>query len=402
MKRPLILAALIAAGATGVSTVALAPTALVAATETTAPAAPAPPSVTVVTAQKQRLVETLDVTGTILPWQEASVGVDLNGMIVVELRADVGDTVRKGDVLAVLDRSMLDTQLAQADANRAQAQASIAQVKAQITDAEIGVRQADEALRRARELQKRGVAAQSQLDNAVNAYDSAGAKLVSAQKALAASEAQLGVLDAQRANVLVQLGKTEVKAPADGLVLARNASLGGVVTAGGGALFRIAVDSKFELSAETQETSLARLATGMPAGVRVAGSDAAVKGFVRRIDPEIDQRTRMGIVKIALDAGAPARAGNFARGAIELAAREGVAVPASALIYRSGEAFLQRVAAGKVETVPVTLGVRAGGYVEITGGVDAGDDVVSRAGTFVADGDMVTPVRSEQTGALQK
>ena len=76
-------------------------------------------------------------------------------------------------------------------------------------------------------------------------------------------------------------------------------------------------------------------------------------------------------------------------------------MPASAVIYADGDAFLQKVENGKVKTVPVKLGARADGYVEVVSGIAEGDEVVSRAGTFVADGDMVTPVRGEQTGAIR-
>ena len=81
--------------------------------------------------------------------EEAFAGTDLNGLTVVELNADQGDTVKKGDVLARLDRASLDTDLAQVNASLAQAEASASQVAAQIKDAEIGVRQAEEALARA-------------------------------------------------------------------------------------------------------------------------------------------------------------------------------------------------------------------------------------------------------------
>lgn len=358
------------------------------------------PAIRVAIAERREIVRTLDVTGTILPRQEAQVGTDLNGMIVLELRADSGDRVAKGDVLAVLDRSMLDTQLAQVDANRAQAEANVAQVGAQITDAEIAVRQAEEGLQRARELQKKGVAAQAQLDNAVNAFDSANARLVSARKALVAAEAQLGVIDAQRRNVLVQIGKTEVRAPADGLVLARNATLGGVVSPSGGALFRIAIDGQMELVAEIAETLLPSLAEGMGVTVTLAGAEQAIAGRVRMIDPEVDQKLRMGRIRVALPEGSPARAGNFARGAIELARSTGVAVPSGAVLFRGRDAFLQKVVDGRVATVPVTLGLRDGALVEVVQGLAAGDEIVSRAGTFVADGDHVTPVREERMGAL--
>jgi HlyD family secretion protein len=361
----------------------------------------APPSIRVVAAERRELVETLSVNGTIVAREEAAVGTDLNGLTVIALNADEGDVVKKGDVLAVLDRSMLDTQLAQIEASRAQAEANIAQMRAQIGDAEVGVRQAKEALDRADALQKKGFAPDAQRDNAVNALDSAKAKLDSAEKALKASEAQLGVVEAQRQNVLVQIGKTELRAPADGLILARNATLGGVVMAQTAALFRIAINSEFELAATIAETALPRLATGMAAEVSMPGLDTSIEGSIRRISPEIDHASRLGSIRVALKPGSPARAGNFARGEIELIRREGVAVPASAVMYAGADAFLQCVEGGKVKTQVVTLGARSGDMVEIVSGLAEGEEVVSRAGTFVADGDLVTPVRIEATGAVK-
>jgi HlyD family secretion protein len=360
-----------------------------------------PPSISVVAAEKRGLVETLSVNGTIVAREEAEVGTDLNGLAVVALNADEGDVVEKGDVLAVLDRSMLDTQLAQIVASRAQAQANIAQMYAQIGDAEVGVKQAREALDRADALEKKGVATVAQRDNAAHALDSAEAKLVSAEKALAASEAQLAVVDAQRQNVLVQIGKTELRAPADGLILARSATLGGVVTAGGAPLFRIAIDEAFELEATVAETALPRLAVGMAANVSMPGVDSMIEGSIRRISPEVDRASRLGSIRITLKPNSSARAGNFARGEIELVRRVGVAVPASAVMYSGSKAFLQSVEAGTVESRPVTLGARSDGMVEIVSGLSEGEEVVSRAGTFVADGDLVTPVRAEAPGAAK-
>lgn len=371
------------------------------ASETAPAVTQAPPAIRVVAAEKRELVETLTVTGTIIAREEAAAGTDLNGLTVDRLDADEGDTVKKGQVLAVLDRSSLDTQLAQIEASRAQAEANIAQMQAQIADAEVGVRQAMEAWQRADALKGKGVATQAQLDNSVNAHDSAQAKLEMARKAVAASEAQLAVIDAQKKNVMLQISKTEVKAPADGLVLARSATLGGVVSAAGGPLFRIAIGGEFELAADVPETVLPRIATGMKTDVVLAGANEAVVGKIRRISPEVDRASRLGSIRVALGDAAPARAGNFARGDIEMIRREGIAVPASAVVFEEDDAFLQLVEDGKVKTVPVTLGTRAGDMVEVAVGLEAGQEVVARAGTFVADGDLVTPVREETTGALQ-
>jgi len=91
---------------------------------------------------------------------------------------------------------------------------------------------------------------------------------------------------------------------------------------------------------------------------------------------------------------------HFPRGTIETLRREGLAVPASALLYKGAEAFVQKVVDGTIRTTPVTAGARAGAEVEVTGGLAEGDEVVSRAGTFVTDGDKVTPVRDIATGAV--
>jgi HlyD family secretion protein len=250
-------------------------------------------------------------------------------------------------------------------------------------------------------LQEKGVATQAQLDNAVNALDSAKARLVSAEKALAAAQAQLGVIDAQKQNVLLQISKTELRAPADGLVLARNATLGGVVSSAGGPLFRIAIDGEFELAADVPETALPRLSPGMKAEISLAGAAETMTGSIRRISPEIEQASRLGSIRISLEGEGLARAGSFARGEIEMLRREGVAVPVSAVVYKGEDAFLQLVSGGKVATVPVELGARSDGFVQVMSGLAEGGEVVSRAGTFVADGDMVTPVRGEKTGATK-
>jgi HlyD family secretion protein len=372
------------------------------AAEQAAPAAQTPPAIRVVAAERRELVETLTLTGTVLPRQEAAAGTDLGGLTVMALNADQGDRVTRGQVLAVVDRAALDVQLAQAEASRAQAEAAVAQAEAQIGDARIGVRQASEALERARALQAKGVATQSQLDSAVNSFDSAGARLTTAERARDAAAAQLGVIDAQKRAVLLQLSKTEIKAPADGLVLSRSATLGGIVSAANGPLFRIAIGAEFEVAATVAEMELPRLVAGMPVSVTASGSAVAVDGTIRLIAPEINQTTRLGSLRIALDKDATIRSGGFARAEVVLARRTGVAVPAAALVYRGDEPFLQLVEDGTVRTVPVEVGVRDADQVEILSGLAEGQEVVARAGTFVADGDRVTPVRDDRTGALAR
>lgn len=368
-------------------------------TETAAPA----PSILVATAAKREIVETLSVNGSIVPREEVSAGADVAGLMVLELTADQGDVVKEGQVLARLDRAALEVQLAQINAQRAQAQAAVAQAEAQIGDAEVGVRQAQEDLDRVAPLFKRRIASESQRDQAVNALDSAKAKLNTANMGKASAEAQLALIDAQERDVQLKLSKTEVKAPADGIVLARSAQLGSMVSGSAGPLFRLAKANQFELAADVPEADIARLSVDMPVAIALPGRGESIQGKIRLISPEVDAKSRLGKVRVAIPAEANVRSGTFGRGVIELLRREGVAAPIGALLYREGKAYLQVVENDTIESREVTLGARADGFAEVTNGLAEGEVFVARAGTFVADGDRIKPVQeAEKTGAIDQ
>lgn len=382
-------------------TAALVPAAM--AEDKTAVQAVKPPVINVIPAAEAEMVASITVTGTIVPRQEVAVGTDVAGLIVLELSADQGDRVKEGEIIARLDKSSLEIQLAQIEAQRAQAEASIAQSEAQIVDAQIAVRQAQEALDRARALSAKGITSKADFDNATNAYDSANARLNTSRQALVASQSQLQLVAAQKRDVLLRIEKADVKAPTTGVVLSRNALLGGIVSMNAGPLFRIARDGEFELSANIPEVDLPRLKPDMPVAVRVSGMEQPVSGRVRLISPEITASSRLGAVKISLERNDAIRPGNFARAVIELTRRNGVSVPLSAVVYRGPTALVQVVKDGVVDTRKVTLGIRNDRAVEVLDGLADGEDVVARAGTFVANGDRVTPMRiaAETTGAVK-
>ena len=91
---------------------------------------PKPPAVTVLKAEKREIIERRSVTGSVMPREEVSVGTDVSGLLVLELNADIGDVVKEGDILARLDKSALETQLAQFIAQEAQNAASRSQAEA--------------------------------------------------------------------------------------------------------------------------------------------------------------------------------------------------------------------------------------------------------------------------------
>lgn len=363
---------------------------------------PKPPTVTVVKVAKREIVERRSVTGSVMPREEVSVGADVSGLLVLELNADIGDVVKQGDILARLDKSSLETQLAQIVAQEAQNAASRAQAEAQIVDAEVAVRQAQDTFDRAKTLAKKGVTATASLDTAQNGLDSAKAKLNTAQQGLLAADAQAKLIRAQKAEAELRLAKADVRAPADGLILARNAQLGAVVSGAGGPLYRIAWIGQFEVVADVPEVALAKVREGMSTSFRITGIEGSSTGVVRKVSPEINAASRLGKVYLTLEGNPDIRPGAFAQGEIELSRRVAVAAPESSLVFRDKQAFLQVVKDGVVETRKVVLGSHADGYVEVVTGINEGDELVERAGTFIANGDKVTPVlATETTGATQ-
>ena len=373
-----------------------------AAEEAAKPVVAKPPAVTVIKAAKREIIERLPVTGSVVAREEVSVGADVSGLIVLELNADIGDVVKQGDILARLDKSTLETQMAQFTAQEAQNAAAKAQNEAQIVDAEINVRQSQDTYDRAKALAKKGVTATSSLDTALNALDSAKAKLNTAKQGLVAVDAQAKLIAAQRSELALRITKADVKAPADGLILARNAQIGAVISGAGAPLFRMAWSGQFEVVADVPEINLTRVKPKALTEFHLTGIDETLVGEVRMISPEITAASRLGKVFLTLPQGANIRPGAFARGEIELARRAGVAVPNSTLLYRDKQAFLQVVKDGVVETRKVTTGARAGGFVEISSGLAEGEEVVERAGTFIANGDKVAPIMAaDTTGAVK-
>lgn len=353
---------------------------------------PAGPSVSVVEASIREISDALIVTGTLVPRERILVGVDIEGLKIRELLVDQGDTVAAGDVLARLSTDLVEIQLAQNTSQLARVDAAIAQAESQIAEARAAAVEAAAGLDRTRTLAERGVVSEDQLERRVSAADSAKARVAMAERGVEVARADKTLIEAQRREIELRLSKTEIRAPAAGLVLARNAFVGSVASAQGGALFEIARDGLIELDAEVPETMLPRIADGQTVEVLPAGTAVPVTGTVRLISPQVDMATRLGRVRIALPADAGLRAGSFARGTVEVARTSAIAVPVAAVVAAGGQPTVQVVVDGRVESRAVETGLSAGGFIEIVSGLEVGDTIVSRAGTFLRDGDPVTPV----------
>ncbi len=363
--------------------------------EAAARAGPPAPAVTVMEAARSDFVETVLVTGSFVPREEILVAPEVDGLRVLEIKAEEGDHVKKGDLLAVLVTEQIETQLAANEAALGSATAAIERATSAIAEMEARLVEAKAQLDRARPLVASKYLSESVFDQRAAAEKTAEAQLRSAQGALAQAEADKRQIEAQRRELLWRRGRAEVRAPADGIVSKRAGRIGGIATAstltGGDTMFRLIENGEIELDAEVTETSLWKVKPGQPARVTAPGG-LEVTGRVRLVAPEVDKTTRLGRVRIFLGANPELKVGSFGRGTIETGRARAVAVPLSAVLYTDEGPSVQVVADGKVETRRVRTGLETAGRIAIESGLAEGDLVVAKAGTFLRDGDAVRPV----------
>ncbi|MBG6082879.1 RND family efflux transporter MFP subunit [Rubrivivax gelatinosus] len=337
-------------------------------------AAPAPKAaltVTVTQPQIERLPIRIAANGNVAAWQEASVGTEANGLRLAEVRANVGDVVKRGQVLAVFAPDTVQADLAQIDAGVAEAEAALAEAAA---DAE-----------RARELQPSGALSAQQVSQYLTAERTAQARL----------QAQRAAARVQR----LRLAQTQVLAPDAGVISARSATVGAVLPAGQ-ELFRLIRQGRLEWRAELPSSDLARVKPGMRARVLPINDGAAVAGTVRVVAPTVDAQTRNGIVYVDLGPSADTRAGMFARGEFEVGSSEALTLPQSAVVLRDGFHYVLKLGAdSRVALTKVAVGRRAGERIEITGGLDAAAKVVAAGSGFLGDGDTVRVVSAPRSAA---
>jgi HlyD family secretion protein len=349
-------------------------------------------AVSVARVRSHEFVENLAVSGSLVPREEILIGPEIEGLRVLEVLVEEGAQVTRGQVLARLVAATLDAQLAQNDALLARNAAATAQARSVIAEAEARLNEARNAMSRTTTLKNSGHVSEAVYDTRESAFKLAEAQLVAARDGLKASEAERAQIEAQRRELNWRRSKTEVTAPADGVISQRKGRIGGMAAlVSQEPMFRMIEKGEIELDAEVPQAHMARLAVGQKARVAIPGS-GEVNGSVRLVAPAVDRSTRLGQVRILLDKDANLRIGTFARGEIEVARGTGLAVPRSAVLFGKSGPSVQVVENDTVATRPVTLGLSEAEAIEIKSGIGDGALVVVKSGTFLRNGDKVNPV----------
>lgn len=305
----------------------------------------------------------IEASGAIAAWQEAVIGAQQAGLRLIEVNVNVGDQVKRGQLLARFDADMLRADLAQLKAGLAQAQASAAQAEAN----------------KQRVLKLKNAASLSQQE------------LLRYETEAETSRTQVEASKAQLAAKHLQLGYTEVRAPDDGVISARQATLG-AVAGSGQELFRLIRQNRLEWRGELTAAQLAQTQAGQ--GIQLSLPDGgSADANVRQLAPALDEKSRLGMAYADIQPGSGARAGMYANGRIFLRQSPALTVPAASVVIRDGRSYVVKLPGG-ADTLPVSLqavdtGRRQGVEIEIVRGLSEAEQIVVDGAGFLNDGDLV-------------
>ncbi|MBJ9941256.1 efflux RND transporter periplasmic adaptor subunit [Burkholderia multivorans] len=330
----------------------------------------------------------LNATGYVVPQRKAAVASKGQGR-VEWLGVLEGTRVKKDEIIARLESRDVEASLAQALAQVKVARANLGVQQAELKDAEI-------ALRRTAALAPRGAVPAAQLDTDTARVNKARASVNSGEAAVASAEA-----NARAAQVAVD--QTVIRAPFDGIVLAKHANVGDNITPfssasdSKGAVVTIADMDTLEVEADVAESNIAKIRAGQPCEIQLdALPDMRFAGRVSRIVPTVDRSKATVLVKVRFvdrdDRVLPDMSAKIAFLSKPVSAQDRqpvTAVQASAVVERDGRPVVFALQDDTVHAVPVARGARIGELVAVRG-VKPGDTVVLAPGAALKDGAKVT------------
>ena len=316
---------------------------------------------------QRQMASGITVSGPAAPVEEMQLGVEVPGLRVTALHVDVGQRVRRGQVLLSVDPRMLDADLAQANAALREAEAGAALARANLS--------------RGENLAREQYISAMQLDEL--------------RAARTQGEARLGTARAARDTAALRRGFADLRAPADGIISLRLVQPGQVVAAGT-PLLHLIRDGRLEWRADLPASQLALVKPGDIVHLQ-ARDGQPIEGRVRAVSPGVDARTRTGTVFADLPAGllesGRVQADAFLEGRIDTGIADVLVVPAESIVLRDGFATVFTVdASGIVHSRRVQAGARDGGFVAVESGLEPGVQVVVEGAGFLGDGDKVRVV----------
>ena len=360
------------------------------------------PTVAVAKASTEELSRGMALTAEFKPFQEIDVMAKVAGY-VKEIRVDVGDRVKQGQLLATLEIPEMVDDLARAQAGVQRSSAEVARAKDEIKRAESAHEITHLSYERLAAVSKQrpGLVAQQEIDDARSKDLVSEAQVAAAKSNLTAAIQQVDVNKADLARVNTMHDYTRVTAPFAGVVTKRYADTGSMIQAGTASqtqampLVRLSENSLLRLILPVPESVVPRVRVGQPVDVRVPSMNRTFPGKVARFAGKVQLSTRT--MDTEVDVPNPSLLlipGMYAEVNLTLdRSYQALTVPVSAVDANSDGSggTVMLVTGERVEVRKVSLGLETANLVEVRSGLHAGDLVVIGARSALEAGQQVKP-----------
>jgi len=347
------------------------------------------------------LGQTLRIAAEFRPFQEIEVHAKVSGY-VKHIDVDVGDRVRKGQTLAVLEVPELEDELNQAAAAMRQAEQQVDQAQHQLMSAQADYTVAHLTYSRLEGVMKTRpeLIAQQDVDDAQGKDEAAEARVEAAKSGLAAAQEHRSEATANRSRVQALWDYTKITAPFDGVVTWRYADTGAMVAAGTSSeqqalpVVKLSQNGLLRLDIPVPEADVPAIHLGKTVSVDVQALSRTFEGIVARFADKVDDATRTMMTEV--DVPNPKLElvpGMYAYVSFPVVAtKNALAVPIQAVSRAGNKATAYRVDADhRIEVVPVTVGIETRNQLQIVSGLSEGDQVVVGNTSQLRQGQVVAP-----------
>jgi RND family efflux transporter MFP subunit len=344
----------------------------------------------------------LQLPASIQPVAEAPVLARADGYLGRRL-ADIGDRVKAGQSLAEIDAPELDAQVRQSKANVEQTRASMEQALASLEQGKSDLELARLTSERWASLSTQGIVSRQDNDQYQAQYRSKLAAVQALDKAIAVQRSGIAVAEANVSRLERMQSYRVVRAPFDGIITLRNVEVGALVNAGSTLLFRIAQTGTLRAYVSVPQTHAGSVRPGQPARLTVSNLPGRVfNGTVARSAGALDPSSRTMLVEVNVpNADNALLPGMYAQ--VELGSARSsapIVIPSDALIVRADGAQVAVVAPDRtLHLRKISVGRDYGSRLEVTGGLEEGETIVSSPGDVALEGTPVDPVPAAVSGS---
>jgi RND family efflux transporter MFP subunit len=360
-----------------------------------------PRAAAVVAVVRGNLASSLTVAGQFQPYQQVDLHAKVSGYIRW-IKVDIGDRVRQGEVMALLEVPELQDQVEGAQAEVRHSQSDITRAQSEVVSAESTYSALHAEYARLEEASKErpGLIAEQELDDARAKDQQAAAQVGVAKASLDAMQQQLGVSRASHSRLETMSRYEQIIAPFTGVVTKRYADTGSLIQAGQNnntqtlPVVQVAESDLLRLRMPVPESDVPNIRIGGDVQVKVNATGRTFTGKIIRFSRALDTNTRTMLTEVDVpNHDLSLSPGMYAETTIQLQRKKGALIlPAQAVVQNGDQSYVLVVnATNHVEKRTVTLGIQTSNRVEITSGLQAGDNVIAAGQTGYQPGEVVSP-----------